>query len=249
MRTLIVLTTALLATAAVNAQTCPPHDDHGREKALSPSVLHGTLLFHDDLRQWIGIKLDRPACGQTEVQLVFSKADAWREAETLRGCTVTATGELFDSPTGYYSAELAISDATLKPGPSCHPSPVRPDPYAVPIPPNVKSYHASISVDYRGKGHVNVKVWHGDDKPVPLAPWQAYISYTLTGGQDVIWFDCQKGFRINDITQTPENPNGIFNDEPNLTGTVLQDMNGANMVRFSCQKKQDSTDVKPKPSQ
>ncbi len=244
MRALIILATGLFAAMGLNAQTCPAHGDKGPGEGLEPSVLHGTLLLHDELRKWIGITLEQPVCGQTEVQLVFSKTEKWREAEALRGCAVTATGKLFDSPTGYYSADMAISDATLRPDASCRPSPITPDPYAVAIPPTINSYHASITVDYRGKGHIDVSVWQGDGKPVLLTPWQAYVSYTLTGGGDVIWLDCQKDFRIKDITQTPKNPNGIFEDSF-LTGTVLQDISGRNVVKFACQRK--SEDVHPQP--
>lgn len=242
MRTLIVLATALLATIAVNAQTCPTEDEHGLREAARPSVLHGTLLLHDDLRHWLGIKLERPVCGQAEVELVFFKAGRRIEAETLRGCNVTATGKLYYTPTGYYSAAMAISDATLKPDPSCHPFPVEPDPSAIPVPPTVKAYHASISVDYRGEGHIDVTVWQGDDKRVPLTPWQAYVSYALNGALVVIWFDCQKDFRIKDITQTPHNPNGFFQDEPH--GTALQDMNGMNVVKFTCQRKSETAHLR-----
>jgi hypothetical protein len=239
----------LFGAAVMRGQTCPGHSEHGLDNAQRPSVLHGILLVHNEIRKWIGLKLDQPACGQTEVQLVFSKAGAWREAEALRGCVVTATGKLYDSPTGYYSAGIAISNAALKPDPSCRPSPVREDPNAAPIPPSVKAYFAAITVDYRGKGHADVKVWQDDEKSVQLAPWQAYVSYNLTGGLDVIWFDCQKDFRINDITQSPQNPNGILQDEPNLTGTVLQDISGTNVIKFSCQKKPETASPKDKPSE
>src|SRR5713226_3530041 len=151
MRSLIVLSIALLAAVAVDAQTCPARDEHGPFEASRDSVLHGTLQLHDELRQWIGIKLDQPACEQTEVQLIFSEAKTWRKAEALRGCTVTATGKLFDSPTGYYSADMAISDASLKPDPDCHPFPIKENPHLVPVPQTLRTYHASISVDYGGE--------------------------------------------------------------------------------------------------
>jgi hypothetical protein len=168
MRVLILIATALLGAATVNGQTCPADGKQGISD--KPSVLQGTLLLHEEIREWIGLKLDQPACGLTEVQLVFSKPEAWREAKSLRGCKVTATGQLFESPTGYYSADVAISNGALKPDASCKPSPIEEDPGTAPISPNVKTYHASIIVDYRGKGHVDIKVWQGDEKSVPLTP-------------------------------------------------------------------------------
>ena len=147
MRVLMILATALLVGATtVHGQTCPVQD---RGEAAKPSILQGSLLFHEEIREWIGLKLDQPACGQTEVQLVFSKQEAWREAKSLRGRRVTATGQLYESPTGYYSAEIAISNAALKPDSKCHPSAVE-EPSTVPISADVKAYGASITVDYRG---------------------------------------------------------------------------------------------------
>ncbi len=233
MRALIVLAAALLASLAASAQTCPTNEGD----ALQPSALHGKLLLHDELREWLGIKLDRPACGEDEVQLIFPKNEDWRKAETLRGCGVTAIGNLYESPTGYYSANTAISNATLNPDSSCHPFPVRPDSSAVPIPPTVRAYRSSITVDYRGKGHVGVKVWQGHHRRVLLKPWQAYVNYSLTGGQDVIWFDCQKDFRIGNITQVPASPDGLLQDVPRQSGAALQDMEGANVIEFTCRKK------------
>jgi hypothetical protein len=247
MRTLMILGIALLwGATTVHGQTCPITSG---DEAKKPSVLQGTLLVHDEIREWIGLKLERPACGQNEVQLVFSKPQAWREAKSLRGCKVTASGQPYESPTGYYSAEIAISNAVLKPAPTCHPSAVEEDPSSVPIPSDMKAFYASVTVDYRGKGHVDVRVWHGGEARLPLAPWQAYVSYNLNGSLDLIWFRCQKDFLITDITQMPENPNGILRDQLNITGAVLQDMSGTNTIRFSCQRKTGTPDPKGIPSQ
>ena len=154
----------------------------------------------------------------------------------MRGCTVTATGELFDSLTRYYSASIAVSDAKLKPARSCHPFPVSGDPYAVPIPPDVKVFNASIVVDYYGKGSVNIRVWRGQDKRALLKPWQAYVNYLLAGGGDVIWFGCHKGFRIKSITQIPPDPGGLMDGASDNVGTGLQNMQGKNTITFGCQK-------------
>jgi hypothetical protein len=242
MRTFILLATALLATLVANAQSCPKEDPHGFPKASNPSVLHGTLLLHDELRRWLGIKLERPACGQTEVELVFSNVEGRRKAETLQGCNLDVNGKLYFSPSGYYSAAVVIWDPTLKPDPACHPHPLEPDLSSVHIPTTVAAYHASITVDYRGKGHIGIKVWQGDDKSALLAPWQAYVTYRLNGALDVIYFDCQNDFQIKDVTQTPQNPNGLSGIDP--TGTALQDVNGTNVFKFSCQRKSESEQLK-----
>jgi len=241
MRTFIFFATLFLAATTARAQTCPDKMSKGSPDPPKDSVLHGTLQVHDDLRQWIGVKLDTHICDQAEVQLIFSKTTAYRIAETMRECAITVTGELFESPTGYYSAGIAISDATLKPDGSCNPAPLKSDPQPVPIRQGLRAYHASITVDYRGRGHIDVQVWQGKEKRVPLAPWESYISYSLAGGRDVIWFGCQEVFKINDITQIPDGPNGVIDDQPYA---ALKDLKGVNVISFTCQKR--PLDAQPK---
>ncbi len=112
----------------------------------------------------------------------------------------------------------------------------------------MKMFHASIVVDYRGKGHVEVEVWEHQNKRSLLKPWQAYVTYMLTGSPGVIWFGCQNNFRIMDITQIPKSPRGIFAGEPpDLTGTALQDLQASNTINFTCQRALDNKDAKQKP--
>lgn len=245
MRSLIVLIVVLFAAITIDAQSCPKENTHGLGEAPEPSVLHGTLLYHDELRQWLGLGLDHAACGQTEVQLIFNDSNKWRHAESLRECAVTVSGKLYIGPTGYYSAEMAISDPELKPDPSCRPLPLKPDPAAVPISTDLKEFHASIAVDYRGKGHVEVKVRKEQDKGLLLEPWQAFVHYNLNGGGDMIWFGCRESFQISDITQVPKSPTGIIQDKLD-SSTVLVDMDGTNTVAFTCQKKRGPRDAKLK---
>jgi hypothetical protein len=143
---------------------------------------------------------------------------------------------------------MAILDAELKADPACHPFPADADTSAIPPRPGLMSYVASITVDYRGKGHIEVRAWQGDDRVTPLTPWPAYVDYTLTGGRDVIWFNCQTGFRVQDIAQTPENPNAITYDPQFLTGTTLQDLEGTNVITFRCSQKSERAHPKPNPS-
>ena len=242
-RPLAILFLSVFPVLAASAQNCPVRNERGPAEASVDSTVHGTIVLHDELRQWLGLKLDQPACAQFEVQLVFSDVKAQRSAETLRGCAVSATGKLFDSPTGYYSAEIAISNPALKPDPSCHPFPVKPDQSTAPIPASLKSFRASITVDYRGKGHVDVRVWQSADKEL-LQPWQSFVHYHLTGSQDVMWFGCREDFGIRGITQTPKSPDGFIEGDEDFPGTVLQDMQGVNKVEFECEKKPESASSK-----
>jgi hypothetical protein len=100
----------LLLISVASGQNCPPTHVEGLSEASAPSTLHGTLVFRDELRQWLGLRLEQAACGETDIQLIFSDSKAWRGAESFRGCTISATGKLFDSLTGDYSAETAMAD-------------------------------------------------------------------------------------------------------------------------------------------
>lgn len=237
MRALVVLSIVFFAASATYSQSCPKSDARAPGEAQGASALHGTLTYHDELRQWLGIKLDSPACGETEIQLVFSNAAAWRRARSLQQCKMTVRGKLYESPTGYYSAHLAISNPELKPDPSCRPFPIKPDPTTAPIPTDLEIFHASITVDYRDKGHVDVNIWKDESKHVPLAPWQAFIHYFLTGAEDVMWFGCRQGFQIKEIAQDPESPTGIFQDEPDLNSAVFQSTDAPNTITFTCERK------------
>jgi hypothetical protein len=229
---------ALLSTSLL-AQTCPTTADSEQGRAAAdPSVLHGRLVYHEDLRDWLGLELDKPACGQHEIQLVFTDAAVWRKAEALRGCSLTVTGKIFDSPTGYYSAGLAVSDPTLRPDSSCHPFPAKPDLSTVPIPSSVDLYHVSITVDYRGRGHVSVHVSDGQNAATSLEPWQAYAHYMLTGGADVIWFGCQKEFQLEQVAQKP--PGNAILPQDDDAGASLRNMEGSNTVTYSCRRRQNS---------
>lgn len=247
MRSLVILLLTLFAGFSAHAQSCPPASS--ADDAPQASILHGTVVYHDELRQWLGLKLDHLACGQSEIQIVITDSNAMRTAETLRQCNVTATGKLFSGLTGYFPVPLAIENPQLKPDPSCHPLPLRPDPTAAPIPSGLKAFQVSITVDYRGKGRIEVKVWKDQDETKLLAPWQAYVSYTLTGGADVMWFRCEKNYRIKDITQIPKSTGDFLQLEPDFTGTTFQNQDGLNTVTFTCRKDPGSADAKAKPPQ
>lgn len=235
MRFLGILAALLVICLTANAQNCPLPSGQGFAEASAPSTLHGALIFHDELRHWLGLTPDQPVCGQTEIQIVFKDADSFRRAKSLRGCTITVTGKLYDSPTGYYSTDVAISDAELKPDSSCHPLPIEPDLTTAPVPNGLKSYRASITVDYRGKGHVDVRVWETSNKRM-LKPWEAFVRYNITGGGDGIWFGCREGFSVHTVTQTPRRADGTLIRDEQFSGTVLQDMEGINTVEFGCEK-------------
>lgn len=237
---LTAVTTGLILTCVqAEAQTCPT----GFEEASAASTLHGILTYHDELREWLGLKLDKPTCGEDEIELVFLEPKHWREAEARRECAVTVIGRLFYSPTGYYSADMAVTDPMVAPDVNCRPFPVKPDPSLAPRKANVATFVAEIVVDYRGKGRVRVRVWEDEHRKSELTPWQPYVHYMLTGSQDVMWFGCADGFDITRISQEPKPKDALFQDEPDLAGTVLPSQT-VNVVSFACTRQKDD---KPAP--
>jgi Domain of unknown function (DUF4431) len=228
---LLFLAIVWLAPVA-SAQSCPVSSTG---EAADVSVLHGTLVSHHELRDWLGLALDRPECGEKEVQLVLSDSEAKRRAESFRGCKVTATGKLYYGQTGYYSANVAISIDDLKHDASCHPVAVEPDPAASNIPRDIHRYFASIKVDFRGKGHVTVEVWKDSERSAPLRPWGAYVNYLLNGAADVIHVGCRDGFRWKDVSLIPKSSRGPVEGPEEMAGVDLNDSVSPNVVTFSCE--------------
>jgi hypothetical protein len=50
-------------------------------------TLSGQLVYHDGIRKWFELKLDRAQFGQVSIQLVPAGED-WKPIEVLRGCRV-----------------------------------------------------------------------------------------------------------------------------------------------------------------
>jgi len=233
-RSVLVVLLALGAAGVAFAQSCPTENSQGPHDAPDSSVLHGTLIHHDELRTWLGLKLDQPACGETEIQLIFDTPEAWRIADALRTCAVTAAGKLYLSPTAYYSARLAVANPALKADASCHPFPVEPDPARHPISAGLRSYSVSLTIDTRGKGHTAVRVWQGSAQRTSLQPWEAYANFSLNGGGDVLWFGCSSGFEATDVVQVPKFSGDITRVGSSL-GVGLQ-VDRVNTIAFVCRR-------------
>jgi hypothetical protein len=231
MRVVFSIVLVVLLAVCAAGQLCPT----GRStEGVGPSVLRGTVVYHDELHPWLSLKLDRPACGETEMQLVYAEADKYKFAKSLQGCTVNATGTIYEGVSGYYSARLAMQDPLLSPSTSCQPHVVEPDLSQTRIPADINSWQATITVDYRGKGHVDVSVWQSADHRVQLKPWQAYVNYILTGTADVIWFKCRNGFHIGESSSSP--PGEALPNTPETMGITLRNLNGVNKVNFTCRR-------------
>lgn len=176
---------------ACAAQVCPK--DVAPDQEPPPSTLSGTIHHYRQLRDWIGLDLDTPACGEKTIQLIFLKPSGAKRASSFDGCNARVTGAIYESPTGYYSATLAISDPVIGLSPDCRPKAV-PLPKAPPPPPSdLRSYSYSVVVNIPGNVPITGRAWRTDGKQGGLEPWSAYADVTLTGGY-FTWANCRRGF-------------------------------------------------------
>lgn len=163
----------------LTAQNCPPDD-------MGTSTLTSVIRYHSELRQWIGLEVNPPACGQKEIQLTFYKGDP-RKVMALDGCIASITGGIGISSTGYYSRDMYIDDPRIQPDSSCSRVPVPPDLSRARIVPGVRSYKATVTLDLsKMTKPMEGSAWRTDGSTAKLSPWQAYLDPELTGGY-VLW--------------------------------------------------------------
>jgi hypothetical protein len=105
-------------TVPAVGQECPEASATRAATPSQPRTLEGLLIFHDGIRKWFELKLDRPQCGQTSVQLVRGEHD-WTPLQVLRGCRVRSRGAMDFSPTGYYSLDTYQSVDEIEPVGRC----------------------------------------------------------------------------------------------------------------------------------
>lgn len=162
--------------------------------------MEGELVFHDSIRKWFELKLDRPQCGQPSIELVRIQRK-WGPLEVFRGCRVRSTGIIGFSSTGYYSLDLFQDVKDIEPADTCTPQPPFPDyPKAKPDK-SVREYRVDMDVNYAPGDHpIIFRVSTGGKD---LHPWQAYASYMLTGGF-VLYGYCGKGFVVDKVFGTPQ---------------------------------------------
>lgn len=191
--------TLCFAVPAIGQQ-CPQADAKGSDTTSVVRTLEGTLVFHDSIRKWFELTLDKPQCEQSSIQLVPAHQD-YEPMEILRGCRVRSTGTIDFSPTGYYSLDTYQSVDRIKPVGACTKQPLFPD-YSKETPDKaVREYRVDMRLDYRPGDHpLRFRV---SSQGKDLAPWQAYASYMLTGG-DVLYGYCGKGFEVDNVFGPPK---------------------------------------------
>jgi hypothetical protein len=189
----------LFAATRAIAQDCPLEARTGPSTPSKVRSLEGKLVFHNGIRGWLELRLDKPQCGNDSIQLASLKENV-RDIEVFRGCRVRSTGALDFSGTGYWSATMFQDVEKLEPVGTCLMQAPFPD-YSSAIPDKaVGAYRVDMHVDYRPGDHpVEFRVQSANRE---LRPWQAYASYMLTGGY-VLYGYCAKGFVVDKVYGTP----------------------------------------------
>ncbi|HEY1607167.1 MAG TPA: hypothetical protein VGF77_16375 [Allosphingosinicella sp.] len=209
------------------AQPCPRASSTGPATSSLVQSLEGRLIYHDGIRQWFELRLDKPKCGQHSIQLLPSDSNS-KHIEIFRGCRVKSTGSIDFSPTGYYSLDLYQNIRRLEPVGLCVRKPHFPKEVTARPAAHVRSYTVDMHVDYRPGDHPIVfHVWSGGRE---LRPWQAYASYMLTGGF-VLYGHCGDGFVVDRVHGTPEARPSHFDDPRTPDDMAMFDPEGAAQLR------------------
>jgi hypothetical protein len=205
----LALTLVNCLAAHVRVQECPQTNPAGPAVASEVRTLVGRLIFHDGIRKWFELKLDQPQCGQTSIQLVRIERD-WTPLEVLRGCRVRSKGAVDFSPTGYYSLDAYQSVEQIEPVGACARQSPFPDYSKTKPDKSIRAYRVDMHVNYRPGDHPII--FRVSSEGRTLRPWQAYASYSLTGGF-VLYGHCGEGFAVDKVYGTPEAKPSHF-DEP-----------------------------------
>ncbi len=203
----LTLAVAICAALPALGQECPQTGATHTQSEVR--TLEGTLVFHDSIRQWFELKLDRPQCGQASIQLVRGQRE-WTSLEVLRGCRVRSRGTIDFSPTGYYSLDMYQDVQQIESLGACVRQPPFPDYSKAKPDDTVRQYRVDMHVDYEAGDHpIRFSVSSAGKQ---LRPWQAYARYMLTGGF-VLYGFCGEGFVVDKVFGTPRaNPSHF--DEP-----------------------------------
>lgn len=199
---LITVALLLFVCAALSArgQQCPKENPNGPSHPSETRTLEGQLIYHDGIRKWFELKLDRPECGQESVQLL-QRGGAWVPSnpallETLRGCHIRTKGVLALPSTGYYTLDLYQNVEDVEPVDECMKQPPFPDFSKAKPDKSIRNYRVEMTIDYTQADHpIFFRVTSVGKE---LQPWQVYASYFLTGGY-VLYGDCAKDFAVDRV--------------------------------------------------
>jgi hypothetical protein len=196
---LCVLLFASLVTTQALGQTCPHDSSTGPSTPSQARTLEGKLIFHNNIRGWFELQLDKPQCGSRSIELVFPDLKT-KNPEAFRGCRLRSTGTIDIPPTGYYSASLFQDVTKMEAVGRCVLQPPFPDYSHAKPDKQVRAYTVDMHVGYRAGDHP--VEFHVRSAGKELSPWPAYASYFLTGGF-VLYGHCADGFVIDRVYGTP----------------------------------------------
>lgn len=223
MKRLVLLVLCLCGFGSALSQPCPKDSQDGSGLPSGNLVLRGRLIYHDGLRKWFELKLDQPTCCQQSIQIISQEKNR-PSVEVLRGCEVTSTGPIAESPTGYYSLDLFQEDPKIEPVGACVKQEAFKDlPPGEPAP-EIHDYQVELLVNYGPGDHPIVfKITSGTKE---LKPWRAYASYFLTGGF-VLYGNCGKGFVVDRVFGTPEASPSHFTERGDASDQAMFDPDSA----------------------
>ena len=187
-------------------EDCPRASSTSPDTASQIRLLEGRLVFHDDIRGWWGLELNKPQCGQKFVQLIPKEGQA-KALQVLRQCRIKSTGSIDFSPTGYYTLNVFQNVEKVESIGKCPRKPPFPDEPPVKPDGRVSDYTVEMRLTYPGP--VKFRVQSGGKT---LRPSRAYASYFLTGGF-VLYGHCGDGFVVDRVFGTPAAKPSHF-DEP-----------------------------------
>jgi hypothetical protein len=199
--TIFAIFAVAITTAAAGGQQCPQTSTTGPNTASEVRKLEGALVFHDAIRKWFELKLDAPQCGQASIELIRATIEDWRPLEVLRGCRVRSSGTIGISGTGYYSLEMYQDVEDIESIGSCEKQLPLPDYTDAKPDETVRQYRVEMHVNYGPRDHPII--FRVSSAGKELQPWQAYASYTLTGGF-VLYGHCGEGFVVDKVFGTSQ---------------------------------------------
>lgn len=217
---------ALLAgvSQSVFGQQCPQSDGRGVDRPSQVRTLEGQLVFHNGIRKWFELKMDKPQCGQTSIQLIAGDRRNRTAIQVLRGCQIKSQGAVDFSPTGYYSLSLYQDVQMIGANSRCERQPPLPDYSKLKPNKSVDAYRVEMLVDYRPGDHPIV--FHVTSGGKQLQPSQAYASYDLTGGL-VLYGRCGAGFFVDNVFGTPQANPAHFTESRDASDMAMFDPESA----------------------
>jgi hypothetical protein len=215
---------SFIGTDEVFGQECPRVDATGPNIPSEVQTLQGKLIYHNGIRRWFELKLNRPQCGEKSIQLLKTNDNDAHVLERIRGCWIKAKGSIDFSPTGYYSSNIFMNAESVEPVGNCLQQAAFPDYSGAKPDATVNAYKVQMSFIYSFGDHPIV--FHVSSGGRKLQPWEAYASYQLTGGY-VLYGRCGEGFVVDKVFGTPEAKPTHFDDPRTPEDMAEYDPEGA----------------------